>query len=64
MTDTRPKVKITLKRGLAGKPRSIKDTAFSLGLFKTNRNKVVPLDKAVLGKIVKLKDFVDFEVLG
>jgi len=63
MSDARPKVRITLKKGLAGKPRHIKETAYSLGLFKTNRCKVVALDKAVYGKIVKLKDFVDFEIL-
>lgn len=58
-------VKVRLARGLAGKSKRIKDTAYSLGLTRTGKVRVFDkLDKPTFGKLRVLKDFVEIEILG
>ncbi len=54
-------LKITLKRGLAGKRKDQIEVAASLGLRKTNQTKVHPDNDATRGKINKISHLVSVE---
>lgn len=57
-------VRVRLARGLAGKSKRIKDTAYSLGLTKAGKVRVFEkLDKPTFGKLRVLKDFLHIEIL-
>lgn len=57
------KVRITLRRGLAGKSYRVKDTAKSLGLKRRGITKEFKVDEAILGKLRVLRDFIDLEIV-
>ncbi len=58
-----PKVKITLLKGLARKPKKKKLTLEALGLKKRGKSTVKELNPAIKGMIEKVKDLVKVEYL-
>ena len=54
-------LKITLRRGLAGKRKDQIEVAASLGLRKANQTKIHPNNAATQGKITKISHLVSVE---
>lgn len=54
---------VTLRRGTAGKPKTILQTLSALGLRKTRDARIVPNDAGARGKLNQVKHLVSVETL-
>ncbi|CAL54649.1 Ribosomal protein L30, ferredoxin-like fold domain [Ostreococcus tauri] len=54
---------VTLRRGTAGKPKSVLSTLAALGLRRTRDAKIVPNDGGARGKLQQVKHLVRVETI-
>ncbi len=54
---------VTLRRGTAGKPKTVLSTLASLGLRRTRDARLLPNDEGVRGKLNQVKHLVRVETL-
>ncbi len=58
------KLRVTLKRGLAGKRREHRATARALGLRRTGQTVIKENSPEIRGMVQKIKHLVDFEEIS